>query len=287
MPARSLLAREPVAATLAEPPAEGGRLDRSPAAALEPGPRVWSLSTAAQGICEGASRACCDRLSHDGVGTPRPLDHALRRQGRPAGVMETPRRSPTETGVPHGGVMAPVIRHLARPGRERHLPGALPPCQGTHRTTVHGSRGAEEVLSTGRSTDVLAQAVPPRVAQGRAERGLARAREQTRGTPMEAGCAVLGPCVRTDPGQLVCPPAKKNVRSVLDTRRGIVTRPKHARTGNVSLPWHPVMRGGAQSPQQGARTRTVAQGDQQVFPLRWPWARRRHPRTSRQGMRDT
>ena len=33
--------------------------------------------------------------------------------------------------------------------------------------------------------------------------------------------------------------------------------------------------------------RTVAQGDHQVFPLLWQWARRRHPRTARHGIRDT
>jgi len=227
-----------------------------------------------------------DRLSHDWLVAHIPLEKAILRQWLQAGFMAKPRLSPTETGVPQGGVIAPVLMHLALTGLERHITGAFPTVQGTHRTKVPGIRCADDCIIPGSSKGFLEQEVQPRVAQFLAERGLELSREQTRVTPIEAGCAFLGTRVRKDRGKRFWTPAKKTVRSFLDTIRGIVKRHKHAITGNVIMQLHPVMRGWAQSHQHGASKRTFAQGDHQSFALRWQWARRRHPRTSRYGMRD-
>ena len=141
-------------------------------------------------------------------------------------------------------------------------------------------------IITGNATGFLAQAVHPRVAPCLAARGLARSRAKPRVTPREAGFALLGTRGRTSRGTLFGPPAQQTVRRVLDPIRGSVQRHQHARTGHVRRPVPPVMRGWAQSHQPGASTRTCAHGDQQGFPRRWQWARRRPPRPSRPGRRD-
>jgi RNA-directed DNA polymerase len=286
MQALYLLARDPIAATLAEPNSSGFRLERSTADAIDQGHRVVSRRWSARWLLEGDSRAGFDRFSHDWLVANIPREKAILRKGLQAGCMDKPRLSPTAAGVPQGGVMSPVIRNLALTGLERHVKGAFPASQGTPRTTGHGSRCAEDFLITGRSTGFLEQEAHPLVEQCLAERGLERSREQTRVTHSEAGFDFRGTRGRQYRGKRLCPPAKKNGRTCLDTLRGLVKRHQHAITGNGSMQLHPVMRGWAQYHQPGASTRTVAQVDQQIFPLLWQWARRRHPRTSRHWIRD-
>jgi RNA-directed DNA polymerase len=132
----------------------------------------------------------------------------------------------------------------------------------------------------------LEQEVQPLLAPFLAERGLVLSHEQTRGTPSEDGFDFLGTHVRTYQEQLLGTPAKKNVRHFFDPIRGIVKRHKQALTGNLIQQLNPVMRGGAQSHQHGASKRTFARVDHQIFTLLWQWARRRHPRKARHGIRD-
>jgi RNA-directed DNA polymerase len=286
MQALYLLALDPIAETLAEPNSYGFRLERSTADAIDQCHRVLSLRTSAQWIFEGDIRACFDSLSHDWLVTHIPLDKAILRKWLQAGFMDQHLLLPTETGVPQGGVISPVIMNLALTGLERHITSAFPTFQGTHRTKVHVIRFADDFIITGSAKDFLEQEVQPLVEQFLAERGLALAREKTRVTHIEEGFDFLGTCVRKYHGKLLCTPAKKNVRSFLDTIRGIVKRHKQALTGNLIMQLNPVIRGWAQYHQHGASKRTFAKVDHQVFTLLWQWARRRHPRKSRHWIRD-
>src|SRR5262252_9113834 len=215
MQALYLLALDPVAETMAEPNSYGFRLERSTADAIDQCHRVLSQRASAQWIFEGDIRACFDSLSHDWLVAHIPLDTAILRKWLQAGFMDQHLFSPTETGVPQGGVMSPVIMNLALTGLERHITGALPTFQGTHRTKVHVIRFADDFIITGSSKDFLEQEVQPLVEQFLAARGLALAREKTRVTPIEEGFDFLGTCVRKYHGKLLCTPAKKNVRSFL------------------------------------------------------------------------
>ena len=286
MQALYLLALDPIAETLAAPNSYGFRLARSTADAIEQCHRVLSLRASAQWIFEGDIRACFDSLSHDWLVTHIPLDKAILRKWLHAGFMDPHLLSPTETGVPQGGVISPVIMNLALNGLERPITQAFPAFQGHTRTKVHVIRFADDFIITGSSKAFLEQEVQPLVEQFLAERGLALSREKTRVTHIEEGFDFLGTRVRKYRGKLLCTPAKKNVRSCLDTIRGIVKRHKQALTGNLIMQLNPVIRGWAQYHQHGASKRTFAKVDHQVFTLLWQWARRRHPRKSRHWIRD-
>jgi RNA-directed DNA polymerase len=116
MPALSLLALEPSPATRAEPHSYGVRLERSTADAIDQCHRGLSRRESAQWSFAGDIRAGVDSVSHDWLGAPSPLEKAILRQWRPAGCMDTHCLSPTATGVPQGGVLSPVILHLALTG---------------------------------------------------------------------------------------------------------------------------------------------------------------------------
>jgi RNA-directed DNA polymerase len=285
-PALSLVALDPIADTLAEPHSYGFRLARATADAIDQGQRGLSQSASAQWSFEGDLRACFDSWSHDWVVAHRPRDQAILRPWLQAGFMAKHLLAPTETGVPPGGVLSPVLMHLALTGLESHITRALPTLPGTHRTPVHGIRCADDGIITGSSKGVLEQAVQPLVKQLLAERGLTLSREKTRVTHLAAGWDLLGTRGRKERGKLLGTPAKKHVRSFLDTSRGIVKRHQQALTGNWIRPLHSVLRGWAPSHQHGASQRPCATVDQQSFPRRWQGARRRHPRHARPWIRD-
>jgi RNA-directed DNA polymerase len=250
--ALSRLALDPIAEPLAEPNSYGFRLARSTAAAIAQCHRGWSLQASAQWLCAGAIRAGFDSVSHDWLGAHIPRDKAILRKWLQAGVMDKHLFSPTATGVPQGGVISPVLMNLALNGLERPITPAFPAFHGHTRTKVHVLRLADDCISTGSAKASLEQAGQPLVAQCLAARGRALSREKTRGTHIEEGCDFLGTRVRKYRGKLLCPPAKKNVRSCLDTLRGIVKRHKQALTGNWIRPLNPVMRGWAPYHQPGA-----------------------------------
>jgi RNA-directed DNA polymerase len=151
--------------------------------------------------------------------------------------------------------------NLALNGLERHITQAFPTFQGHTRTKVHVIRFADDFIITGSSKAFLEQEVQPLVDQFLAERGLALSREKTRVMHIEEGFDFLGTRVRKYCGKLLCTPAKKNVRSFLDTIRGIVKRHKQALTGNLIMQLNPVIRGWAQYHQHGASKRTFAKVD--------------------------
>jgi RNA-directed DNA polymerase len=286
MQALYLLALDPIAETLAEPNSYGFRLERSTADAIDQCHRVLSLRESAQWILEGDIRSCFDSFSHDWLVANIPMDQAMLQKWLQAGFMDKHLLYPTAAGVPQGGVISPVIMNLALTGLERDIKSAFPTYQGAHRTKVHVIRFADDFLITGRSKDFLEQEVQPLVEQFLAERGLELSREKTRVTHIEEGFDFLGTHVRKYRGKLLCTPAKKNVRSFLNTIRGIVKRHQQATTGNLIMQLNPVIRGWAQYHQHGASKRTFARVDHAIFTLLWQWARRRHPHKSRHWIRD-
>ena len=286
MQALYLLALDPIAETLAEPNSYGFRLERSTADALDQCHRVLSQRRSAQWILEGDIRACFDSFAHDWLLAHIPLERAMLQKWLKAGFMDKHLLLPTEAGVPQGGVISPVIMNLALTGLERHIHAAFPAYQGAHRTQVHVIRFADDFVITGRSKDVLEQDVRPLVEQFLAERGLELSQEKTRITNIEEGFDFLGTQVRKYHGKLLCTPAKKNVRTFLETIRGIVKGHKQAITGNLILQLNPVIRGWAQYHQHGASKRTFAYVDHQIFTLLWQWARRRHPHHSLAWIRE-
>jgi RNA-directed DNA polymerase len=196
MQALSLLALDPIAATLAEPNSAGFRLGRAPADAIDQCQRVWSRRWSAQWIVEGDIHSCFDRISPAWFLANIPLEKAILRQGLTAGFMDPHVLSPTTTGVPQGGRASPVLRNLTLHGLARHIRGAFPRFPGSQRTKVPVLRCADDCLITGRTRAVLAQDVSPLVEQLLSARGLELAHAKTRITPIEDGCDCLGTHVR-------------------------------------------------------------------------------------------
>jgi RNA-directed DNA polymerase len=166
MQALYLLALDPIAETVGDPHSYGFRTERSTAAAIEQCFNVLARKHTPQWILEGAIRACFDGISHDGLLAHIPMETAMLQKWLKAGFMEKHVLSPTETGVPQGGIASPVIANLALDGLEKLLKAHYPPnTKRAQRAKVHLVRYCDDFIITGSSYDLLEHEVKLLVTQ--------------------------------------------------------------------------------------------------------------------------
>jgi len=278
MQALYLLALDPIAETLGDPNSYGFRRERSPADAMEQCFNVLARQHAPQWILEGDIRACFDAFSQAWLGAHIPMERAVLQKWLKAGFMDKHVLSPTEAGVPHGGICSPVIANLALDGLETVVKAyASLPAQRTQRAKVNLVRFADDFIITGSSYELLEQEIKPLVEQFLRERGLELSPEKTRITHIEDGFDFLGQHVRKYGGKLLIKPARKNVKAFLGKIRKIVQANKQATTATLIAQLNPVIRGWANYHRHVASKVTFYHVDTAIFTMLWSWAKRRHP----------
>jgi RNA-directed DNA polymerase len=279
MQALYLLALDPIAETRGDPHASGFRMERSTADAMEQGFNALARKHSPQWILEGDLRACFDGISHTWLFAHIPMEQAILYKWLQAGFVDQQVLSPTEAGVPQGGIASPVIANLTLDGLERLLRAHYPPnTRRAQQAKVHLVRYADDFIITGSSYELLEQEVKPLVEQFLRQRGLELSQEKTRMTPMEDGCDFLGQQVRKYAGKLIIKPARKHVKAFLGNVRHIVKATKQATTGNLIAQLNPVIRGWANSHRHVVRKTTFFHVDTAIFKVLWSWAPRRHPK---------
>ena len=118
------------------------------------------------------------------------------------------------------------------------------------------------------------------------ERGLELSAEKTHITRIEDGFDFLGQNVRDYGGTIVVKPSRKNVATFLEKVRGIIKASKHVTAGHLIVNLNPVIRGWANYHRHVASKRTFSRVDHAIFRALWQWAKRRHPKKSRQWIKD-
>lgn len=196
-----------------------------------------------------------------------------------AGFVDTHVLSPTEAGVPQGGIASPVIATLTLDGLERFGRAHSPP----HTRRAQQAKGnvvkyADDFISTGSSYELLAQEVKPLGEQFLRERGRELSQEKTRLTHSEDGGDFLGQPVRKYAGKLLIKPARKHVHPCLGNLRHLVKANPQATAGNLTAQLTPVMRGWATAPRHVVSKVTFINVDTAIFKVLWAWATRRHPK---------
>jgi RNA-directed DNA polymerase len=104
MQALYLLALDPIAETRGDPHSSGFRTERSTADAMEQGFNALARKHSPQWILEGDIRACFDGISHAWFVAHMPMDHTMLWKWLQAGFVDQQVLSPTEAGVPQGGL---------------------------------------------------------------------------------------------------------------------------------------------------------------------------------------
>src|SRR5438093_2495383 len=279
MQALYLLALDPIAETLGDPNSYGFRTERSTADAIEQCFNVLARQHAPQWILEGDIRACFDGISHNWLLAHIPMETAMLQKWLKAGCMEKHVLSPTETGVPQGGIASPVIANLTLDGLERLLRVHYPPnTKRAQRAKVNLVRYCDDFIITGSSQAVLEQEVKPLVEHFLHERGLELSQAKTHITHIEHGFDFLGQHIRKYAGKLLMKPAPKKVHTFLGNIRHIVKANKQATAGHLIAQLNPIIRGWANYHRHVVSKATFLTVDTAIFQTLWSWATRRHPK---------
>ena len=287
MQALYLQALDPIAETMADPNSYGFRKERSTADAIEQCHIVLSNRGGARWIFEGDIKSCFDRISHEWLMAHIPMCKTILQKWLKAGFMEKHVFYATEEGTPQGGICSPVLANMALDGLERELRGRYPKASALSRKAkVNLVRYADDFIITGSSKKLLEEEVKPLVESFLKERGLELSAEKTQITRIEDGFDFLGQNVRDYGGTIVVKPSRKNVATFLEKVRGIIKASKHVTAGHLIVNLNPVIRGWANYHRHVASKRTFSRVDHAIFRALWQWAKRRHPKKSRQWIKD-
>jgi RNA-directed DNA polymerase len=202
-----------------------------------------------------------------------------------AGYIENRTLFPTEAGTPQGGVISPTLANMTLDGLEKLLAKHFPREKWRDgkrwRPKVNLVRYADDFIITGDSKELLESEVRPLVEQFLQERGLALSADKTRITRIDEGFDFLGQNLRKYDGKPLVKPSKKNTHVFLEKVRGIIDANKSvSQTVLIGL-LNPIIRGWANYHQHCAAKDTFDRVDHQIWRALWQWARRRHPKKSR------
>jgi hypothetical protein len=113
------------------------------------------------------------------------------------------------------------------------------------------------------------------------ERGLILSPDMTRLTHIDEGFDFLGQNLRKYDGKALAKPSKKNTHGFLEKVRGIIDASKSVSQKVLVKLLNPVIRGWANYHRHIAAKDTFRRVDHEIWQRLWQWARRRHPKKSR------
>ena len=285
MQALYLLALAPVAETTADRKSFGFRPERSTADAIEQCHNALSARHSAQWVLEGDIKGCFDHISHDWMLRHIPTDKQVLQKWLKCGYVENRVLFPTEAGTPQGGIISPTLTNMTLDGLEKLLAKHFPRQKwkdGKKWTPkVNLVRYADDFIITGDSTELLENEVRPLVERFLEERGLALSADKTRLTHIDDGFDFLGQNLRKYDGKPLVKPSKKNTQVFLEKVRGLIKANQSISQTHLTAVLNPVIRGWANYHRHCAATDTFDRVDHEIWRALWQWAKRRHPKKSR------
>lgn len=285
MQALYLLALAPIAETTGDPNSYGFRSERSTADALQQCFNALNRGCSARWVLEGDIKGCFDHISHDWMLRHVPTDKTVLRKWLKSGYVENRNLFPTEAGTPQGGIISPTLANMTLDGLEQLLARPFPREKWKDgkkwRPKVNLVRYADDFIITGDSRELLENEVRPLVEEFLRERGLMLSTDKTRITHIEEGFDFLGQNLRKYAGKALVKPAKKNTHAFLEKVRGIIGANKALGQAALIGLLNPVIRGWANYHRHCAAKGTFNRVDHEIWQRLWQWAKRRHPKKSR------
>jgi RNA-directed DNA polymerase len=228
-------------------------------------------------ILDADLAAAFDRIAHDHIlamlGTfPA---RGMIRQWLKAGVVENGRLSPTEDGVPQGGVVSPVLLNVALHGMEQAAGVRYQMTGKRVGWTAAGSpvviRYADDLVALCHSRQEALE-VKARLAAWLAPRGLAFNEDKTRVVTLEEGFDFLGFNVRRYRGKLLIKPSQAAVRRIRERLRTELRSLRGANAPAVIRRLNPIVRGWAAYYRTVVSSRTFSVLDDYLWRLTYKWA---------------
>jgi len=231
-----------------------------------------------------------DNMDHEPLLAKLPVFTTTLRQWLKAGVVEVGFCSPTDTGTPQGGVVSPLLAHVARDGRARLFAAAYadgrprkPSARRGMQKGIAVMRYADDCVTTAPTREVREPYARPRIEQFLHERGLARNAAKTRIVHIKEGVNFRGFPIRKcgQQGTLLTVPQQEKVLKHVRATRAYLDAQKQTPAGQVIKARHPVRRGWAHSYRYCAAKHVLQKVRHAPWQMLWTWAKRRHPHQSR------
>jgi len=277
-----LLSLEPISETIADKNAYGFRPLRSTADGIEQCFKTLARKDSAQYILEADIKSCFDKISHPWLLENTIMDKEILRKWLAAGYIEKGKLCPTSSGTPQGGIISPTLLNVTLSGLEAAVKAATSKYYDKVNVCVY----ADDFIITGVTPEVLKNKVKPVVAAFLSERGLTLSKEKTRLTHISEGFDFLGINIRKYNGKLIMKPAKSSVKRFLTDIRETIKRNKTVKTENLIHILNPKIRGWSNYYRHVCSKRTFNYVDCCIFKSIWWWAVRRHPKKSKQWIKD-
>lgn len=265
-----LLALEPIADILADKNSYGFRPKRSTHDAIEQCFNNLSRKCSAEWILEGDIKSCFDKISHDWLLKHTKMDKEILKKWLKAGYIENNAFHHTNEGTPQGGIISPTLANIALDGLEKAIKEVV-------RGGINYVRYADDFVVTAFSKEILENTVRPIIIAFLKERGLELSIEKTKITHIDEGFDFLGFNVRKYGDKLLIKPAKKGIKTFLDSIRKTIKTLCAAKTENVIRPLNDKIRGWTNYYRNSVAKATFSYVDHCIFQALWRWAKRRHP----------
>ncbi len=275
------LALDPVVDTISDPNSYGFRPKRSTQDAREQCFIALAKRNQAQWILEGDIAGCFDNISHQWLVKNTPMEKRILARWLKAGFMDKGCLYETKAGTPQGGLISPNLANIALNGLEKAILGKFTQRERSAKK-INVVRYADDFIVTGLSEEILEREVKPTIVTFLKERGLSLSEEKTRITSIEKGFDFLGFNVRKYNGKLLIKPSKKSIKNVTQKIGETFKAHKTARTCNLIRLLNPIIRGWANYYRGSVSKKTFDKIDHVLWLQSWKWAKRRHPKKSKQ-----
>ena len=201
-----------------------------------------------------------------------------------SGVIENGRFTPTEEGVPQGGVISPLLLNVALHGIEQAA-GVRYKVTGVDAGRIMPNspmliRYADDLVALCHSRHEAEQ-VKARLAEWLAPRGPAFNEDKTQIVALEDGFDFLGVTVRRQSDKLLIKPSKAAVRRIRERLRTEMRALRGANAPAVLHRLNPIVRGWSAYYRSVVSSEVFNALDNYMWKLTYKWARHSHPNKPR------
>jgi len=265
----------PVAETTADRNSYGFREGRSCADAVACAFNALAKPNSAPWILEGDIKGCFDNISLQWMLDHIPMDKVVLRKWLRAGYVENGIHYPTRKGVPQGGIISPTISNMVLDGLEETVRCAVP-----RRCRINFDRYADDFIITGKSQNILEDAIQPVVKGFLAERGLELSPEKTVITHIKDGFTFLGQTFRKHGRVLHITPSTEGVRALMSKVGTLIREHVSAPMPALIKKLNSTLRGWANYHRHVVASEAFSRIDTYVFEQLWRMVRHRHSQKS-------
>jgi RNA-directed DNA polymerase len=221
--------------------------------------------------------SCFDRIAHAPLLGRLHLFRGVVQRWLMAGVVEFGHYEPTEAGTPQGGVISPLLANIALDGIEGLFAG---------KWWARVVRYADDLVVVAATQRIIERAIQPAVEQFLAERGLALNPLKSGIVNLELGFNFLGFTTRMSRGKLLIFPQAEKVQRFLQHLKAILVANKQTAHKDIITKLNPTIRGWANYFRHCNARWAFSHADNVLFRKLWWWACRRHPKKSREWVRQ-